>query len=155
TTIEAASAVIGGTQSLHTNAMDEALALPTDHTAAIARDTQLFLQSGAKVTGIVDPYGGSTFLEKLTNQLIQDAWKYIEEIEDFGGMAKAIEAGIPKRRIEEAAAKRQARIDSGHDYIVGVNIFRPEEKTELDLLEVDNTAVLHSQLNRLKNVREK
>jgi methylmalonyl-CoA mutase len=98
TTIEAASAVIGGTQSLHTNAMDEALALPTDHTAAIARETQLFLQSGAKVTGIVDPYGGSAFVEQLTDQLIQDAWKYIEEIEDFGGMAKAIEAGHPEKK---------------------------------------------------------
>lgn len=154
TTIEAASAVIGGTQSLHTNAMDEALALPTNKTAAIARDTQLFLQSGAGVTRIVDPYGGSKYVEQLTDQLIQAAWKYIEEIEDFGGMARAIEAGIPKRRIEEAAARRQARIDAGHDFIVGVNVFQPEEKTELDLLEVDNSAVLNAQLNRLKNVKE-
>ena len=153
TTIEAFSAVIGGTQSLHTNAMDEALALPTDHTAAIARDTQLFLQSDAAITKIVDPYGGSIFLEHLTNELIQQAWEYIEEIEDFGGMAKAIEAGIPKRRIEEAAAKRQARIDSGRDYIVGINIFAPTEHTPLELLEVDNTTVSESQLNRLLKVK--
>ena len=153
TTIEAFSAVIGGTQSLHTNAMDEALALPTDHTAAIARDTQLFLQSDAAITKIVDPYGGSIFLEHLTNELIRQAWEYIEEIEDFGGMAKAIEAGIPKRRIEEAAAKRQARIDSGRDYIVGINIFAPTEHTPLELLEVDNTTVSESQLNRLLKVK--
>jgi methylmalonyl-CoA mutase len=153
TTIEAFSAVIGGTQSLHTNAMDEALALPTDHTAAIARDTQLFLQADAGISKIVDPYGGSIYLEQLTNELIQKAWEFIEEIEDFGGMAKAIEAGIPKRRIEEAAAKRQARIDSGRDYIVGINIFAPTEHTQLDLLEVDNTTVSESQLNRLKKVK--
>jgi methylmalonyl-CoA mutase len=153
TTIEAFSAVIGGTQSLHTNAMDEALALPTDHTAAIARDTQLFLQADAAISKIVDPYGGSIYLEQLTNELIRKAWEFIEEIEDFGGMAKAIEAGIPKRRIEEAAAKRQARIDSGRDYIVGINIFTPSEHTQLDLLEVDNTTVSQSQLARLQKVK--
>ncbi len=153
TTIEAASAVIGGTQSLHTNAMDEALALPTDQTAAIARDTQLYLQSDAMICKVVDPYGGSQYVEGLTDELIRKAWEYIEEIEAFGGMAKAIEAGIPKRRIEEAAARRQAKIDSGTDFIVGVNVFKPAEKTELDLLEVDNTAVLHSQLNRLQKVK--
>src|SRR6188768_1750602 len=133
--------------------MDEAVALPTEDTAAIARDTQLFLQSDAAITKIVDPYGGSIFLEQLTNELIQQAWEYIEEIEDFGGMAKAIEAGIPKRRIEEAAAKRQARIDSGRDYIVGINIFAPTEHTPLELLEVDNTTVSESQLTRLLKVK--
>jgi methylmalonyl-CoA mutase len=153
TAIEAFSAVIGGTQSLHTNAMDEALALPTDHTAAVARDTQLFLQSEAAIVKMVDPYGGSQYIEKLTDELIRQAWKYIEEIEDFGGMAKAIEAGIPKRRIEESAAKRQARIDSGRDCIVGVNIFTPGENTQLDLLEVDNTTVSQLQLTRLKSVK--
>jgi len=154
TNIEAISAVIGGTQSLHTNAMDEALALPTYETAAIARDTQLFLSSDAGICNVVDPYAGSQFVESLTDELIQKAWQYIEEIEDFGGMAKAIEAGIPKRRIEEAAAMRQARIDSGRDCIVGVNVFPPIEKTALDLLDVDNTSVRQLQLNRLKKIRE-
>ncbi len=153
TTLEAFSAVMGGTQSLHTNAMDEALALPTDHTAAIARETQLFLQSDAGISQMVDPYGGSVYVEQLTDRLIREAWTYIEEIEDFGGMAKAIEAGIPKRRIEEAAAKRQAKIDSGRDYIIGVNIFAPAENTALDLLEVDNSTVRQLQLNRLQNVK--
>jgi methylmalonyl-CoA mutase len=153
TTIEALSAVIGGTQSLHTNAMDEALALPTDHSAAIARETQLFLQSDAGICRLVDPYGGSTYMEQLTDQLIHAAWQLILEVEDMGGMAKAIEAGIPKQRIEEAAARRQARIDAGRDHIVGVNIFKPEEDTALDLLVVDNTAVTRAQLNRLNHVR--
>jgi len=153
TTIEAFSAVIGGTQSLHTNAMDEALALPTDQTAAIARDTQLFLQTEAGICKVVDPYGGSQYIEYVTDELIRKAWEYIEEIEDFGGMAKAIEAGIPKRRIEEAAAKRQARIDAGLDHIVGVNMFTPGEHTALDLLEVDNTTVSQLQLARLQQVK--
>ena len=153
TTIEAISAVIGGTQSLHTNAMDEALALPTDQSAAIARDTQKFLQQQSGITNIVDPYGGSFYIESLTNDLIQKAWKHIEEVEELGGMAKAIEAGIPKRRIEEAAARRQARIDSGKDHIVGINIFVPTENTQLELLEVDNTTVTQSQLRRLQHVK--
>lgn len=153
TTIEALSAVIGGTQSLHTNALDEALALPTDHSAAIARETQLFLQADAGICRLVDPYGGSATVEMLTDQLIHLAWQHIQEVEAFGGMAKAIEAGIPKQRIEEAAARRQARIDSGKDHIVGVNMFKIEEETALDLLEVDNTAVTKSQLDRLARVK--
>ncbi len=154
TTIEAISAVLGGTQSLHTNAMDEALALPTDQTAAIARDTQLFLQSKSGVCKILDPYGGSEYVESLTNDLIHTAWRHISEVEELGGMAKAIETSIPKLRIEEAAARRQARIDSGKDKIVGVNIFTPEQNTALNLLQVDNTAVTRSQLDRLKAVKK-
>ena len=154
TTIEAISAVIGGTQSLHTNALDEAMALPSDQSAAIARETQLFLQRDAGLCNIVDPYGGSVYVESLTNELIQKAWKLIREVEDLGGMAKAMETSLPKMRIEEAAARRQARIDAGKDKIVGVNIFMPEEETPLNLLEVDNTAVTSSQLTRLRNVKE-
>ena len=153
TTIEAISAVIGGTQSLHTNALDEALALPTDQTAAVARDTQLFLQGQAGLSKIVDPYGGSTYVEALTDELIHKAWDHIREVEDLGGMAKAMESSLPKMRIEEAAARRQARIDSGRDKIIGVNIFTPEEETPLHLLEVDNTAVTQAQMNRLNQVR--
>ena len=153
TTIEAISAVIGGTQSLHTNALDEALALPTDQTAAVARDTQLFLQGQAGLSKIVDPYGGSTYVEALTDELIHKAWDHIREVEDLGGMAKAMESSLPKMRIEEAAARRQARIDSGRDKIIGVNIFTPEEETPLHLLEVDNTAVTNAQMNRLNQVR--
>ena len=154
TTIEAISAVIGGTQSLHTNALDEAMALPSDQSAAIARETQLFLQHDAGLCNIVDPYGGSVYVESLTNDLIQKAWKLIREVEELGGMAKAMETSLPKMRIEEAAARRQARIDAGKDKIVGVNIFKPEEETPLNLLEVDNTAVTSSQLTRLRNVKE-
>ncbi len=154
TTIEALSAVIGGTQSLHTNALDEALALPTDHTAAIARDTQLFLQSGAGMTKLIDAYGGSQYIEKLTDELIHKAWNHIREVEDLGGMVKAMEKNIPKMRIEEAAARRQARIDSDKEKIVGVNIFVPEEDSALTLLEVDNTAVTKAQWDRLKKVKE-
>lgn len=153
TAIEAISAVIGGTQSLHTNSLDEALALPTDHSAAIARDTQLFLQSASGVCNWVDPYAGSRYVESLTDELIHLAWNHIREIEEFGGMAKAIEAGIPKQRIEEAAARRQARIDSGKDHIVGMNIFQPPQSTELNLLEVDNATVTNAQLTRLHNVK--
>ncbi|HJW28997.1 MAG TPA: methylmalonyl-CoA mutase [Saprospiraceae bacterium] len=153
TAIEALSAVIGGTQSLHTNAMDEALALPTDTSAATARNTQLFLEKESGICRLVDPYGGSVYLEKLTDELIRKAWSYIEEVEEFGGMAKAIEAGIPKQRIEEAAARRQARIDAGKDQIVGVNVYKYEADTKLDLLEVDNTAVTELQLTRLRNVK--
>jgi methylmalonyl-CoA mutase len=152
TTIEAISAIIGGTQSLHTNALDEALALPTDQTAAIARETQLFLQQDGGLCRLVDPYGGSEYIERLTDHLIQQAWAHIQEVEDLGGMAKAMESGLPKMRIEEAAARRQAKIDSGKEKIVGVNVFAPEERHTLSLLEVDNTAVTHSQLTRLKAV---
>ncbi len=154
TTIEAMSAVIGGTQSLHTNAMDEALALPTDHTAAIARETQLYLQSEAGLTRMIDPYGGSEYVEALTDELIHKAWQHIMEVEGLGGMAKAMETNIPKMRIEEAAARRQARIDSDKEKIVGVNIFVPEEDSSLSLLEIDNTAVTQSQWTRLKKVKE-
>lgn len=154
TTIEAISAVIGGTQSLHTNALDEALALPSDETAAVARETQLFLQSEAGLCRIIDPYGGSEYVEALTDELIRKAWSHIREVEDIGGMAKAMETGLPKMRIEEAAARRQARIDSGKDKIIGVNIFTPEEETSLNLLEVDNSAVTQAQMNRLMQVRK-
>ena len=154
TTIEAISAVLGGTQSLHTNALDEALALPSDESAAIARDTQLFLQSEGGLCRIVDAYGGSEYVETLTDQLIKDAWELIREVEDLGGMAKAMATGLPKMRIEEAAARRQARIDSGKDKIIGVNLFAPEEETQLDLLEVDNTSVMQSQVTRLQSVRK-
>ncbi|MDZ4748152.1 MAG: methylmalonyl-CoA mutase [Saprospiraceae bacterium] len=154
TTIEAISAVIGGTQSLHTNALDEAMALPTDQTAAIARETQIFLQTDAGLCSIVDAYGGSTYMEALTDELIHKAWKLINEVEDLGGMAKAMETSLPKMRIEEAAARRQARIDSGKDKIVGVNIFQPEEETPLNLLEIDNTTVTNAQLTRLEMVRK-
>lgn len=153
TCIEAISAVIGGTQSLHTNALDEALALPTDHTAAIARDTQLFLQKEGGLCSVIDPYGGSVYVESLTDDLIQKAWKHIQEVEQMGGMTKAMESGLPKMRIEEAAARRQARIDSGKDKIVGVNIFIPEDGQNLTLLEVDNTAVTQLQLSRLERVK--
>ena len=155
TTIEAISAVIGGTQSLHTNALDEAMALPTDHSAAIARQTQLFLQTEGGLCKLVDAYGGSAYVEALTDELIHKAWEHIREVEDLGGMAKAMESSLPKMRIEEAAAKRQARIDSGKDKIVGINIFTPEEETELHLLEVDNTTVTNAQLNRLQDVKAK
>lgn len=154
TTIEAMSAVMGGTQSLHTNAMDEALALPTDQTAAIARDTQLFLQSDTGITHVIDPYGGSAYVESLTDELIHKAWQHINEVEELGGMAKAMETNIPKMRIEEAAARRQARIDGEKEKIVGVNIFIPEDNSSLSLLEVDNTIVTQSQWARLKKVKD-
>ncbi len=154
TTIEAISAIMGGTQSLHTNALDEALALPTDHSAAIARETQLFLQSEANLSGIVDPYGGSVYVETLTHELIKKAWMYITEVEEAGGMAKAMESGLPKMRIEEAAARRQAKIDSGKEKIVGVNIFVPEDAHALSLLQIDNAAVTESQLTKLQQVKE-
>ncbi|MEO6133012.1 MAG: methylmalonyl-CoA mutase [Saprospiraceae bacterium] len=153
TTIEAMSAVMGGTQSLHTNAMDEALALPTDQTAAIARDTQLYLQTESGITHLIDPYGGSDYVEELTDELIHKAWQHIMEVEELGGMAKAMETNIPKMRIEEAAARRQARIDANKEKIVGVNIFIPEDNAPLKLLEVDNTAVTQSQWARLKKVK--
>jgi len=153
TTIEAMSAVFGGTQSLHTNALDEAIALPTDFSARIARNTQLFLQEETKITKTVDPWAGSYYIESLTNELCQKAWKLIEEVEDLGGMTKAIEAGIPKMRIEEAAAKKQARIDSGRDVIVGVNKYQLEEEDELHILEVDNNEVRRQQIERLESIK--
>jgi methylmalonyl-CoA mutase len=153
TTVEAMAAVLGGTQSLHTNALDEAMALPTDYSAKIARDTQLHLQGAAGMTKVVDPWGGSHYVEHLTYELAQKAWAHIQEVEEAGGMAKAIEQGIPKRRIEEAAARKQARIDSGREQVVGVNVFRPAKEEEIELLEVDNDAVRTGQLERLAAVR--
>ena len=153
TCVEALAAALGGTQSLHTNALDEALALPTDFSAKIARDTQIFLQKETGITRAIDPWGGSYYVEYLTAKLAERAWALIEEVEELGGMAKAIEKGVPKLRIEEAAARKQARIDSGKDFIVGVNIFGDSEKAPIDLLEIDNKAVLQSQINRLKQIK--
>ncbi|WP_042346115.1 methylmalonyl-CoA mutase [Bacillus massiliigorillae] len=153
TLIEAHAAALGHTQSLHTNALDEAIALPTDFSARIARNTQLFLQEETSITKVIDPWAGSYYVESLTNELIEKAWKHIEEIESLGGMAKAIETGVPKMRIEEAAAKRQAKIDSKLETIVGVNKYRLEKEEELDILEVDNTVVREGQLERLAQLR--
>jgi methylmalonyl-CoA mutase len=155
TTIEALAAVLGGTQSLHTNALDEAIALPTDASARIARNTQLFIQLETGVTKAVDPWAGSFYVENLTRELTEQAWKLMEEVEELGGMAKAIETGIPKMRIEEAAAKKQARIDAGTEVIVGVNQFKLAEETPLEILEVDNTKVRESQLKRLAEIKSK
>ena len=149
TTIEATAAILGGTQSLHTNSLDEALALPTDFSAKIARDTQKYLQQETDMAKVVDPWAGSYYVEYLTGKLVERAWQLIEEVEELGGMAKAIENGLPKLRIEEAAARKQAQIDSGQAQIVGVNVYPIEEETELDVLEVDNTAVRESQTKRL------
>ncbi|ASV29900.1 methylmalonyl-CoA mutase [Maribacter cobaltidurans] len=153
TTIEAMAAVFGGTQSLHTNALDEAIALPTDFSARIARETQLFLQEETKITKTVDPWAGSYYLETLTDELAHKAWKLIEEVEELGGMTKAIEAGIPKMRIEEAAAKKQARLDSGKDVLVGVNKYRLEQEDNLSILEVDNEKVRIQQIDRLTTLK--
>ena len=153
TCIEAMAAALGGTQSLHTNALDEAIALPTDFSARIARNTQIYLQEETGITKHVDPMGGSFYVEKLTEQLVEEAWKLIEEVEELGGMAKAIETGIPKMRIEEAAARKQARIDSNKDIIVGVNRYQLEKEDPIDILEVDNTKVRESQINRLNELR--
>ncbi len=154
TCIEAMAATLGGTQSLHTNSLDEAIALPTDFSAKIARDTQKYIQEKTNITKAVDPWAGSYYVEYLTDQIAQRAWTLIEEVEALGGMAKAIEKGIPKMKIEEAAARKQARIDSGQDKIVGVNIYPPEEDTPVDILEVDNTAVREAQVKRLKKTRK-
>jgi methylmalonyl-CoA mutase len=155
TCVEAMAAAMGGTQSLHTNALDEAIALPTDFSAKIARDTQIFLQQETGICDTVDPWGGSFYVEKLTEEIANKAWIHIQEIEELGGMAKAIETGIPKMRIEQAAAKKQARIDSGKDTIVGVNSNKlGKEDKELEILEVDNTAVRNSQINRLSTTKE-
>ncbi|WP_299118141.1 methylmalonyl-CoA mutase [uncultured Winogradskyella sp.] len=153
TCIEASAAAFGGTQSLHTNALDEAIALPTDFSARIARNTQIYLQEETHITKTVDPWAGSYYVEKLTHDIAEKAWQLIEEVEDLGGMTKAIEAGIPKLRIEEAAARKQARIDSGQDIIVGVNKYRLEEEDPLHILEVDNQTVRQQQIERLNQIK--
>ncbi len=153
TTIEAMAAVFGGTQSLHTNALDEAIALPTDFSARIARNTQIYLQQETHITKTVDPWAGSHVVEKLTQEIAEEAWKLIEEVEKLGGMTKAIEKGIPKMRIEEAAAKKQARIDSSQDVIVGVNKYRLDHEDDLQILEVDNAKVRQQQMARLDQIR--
>ncbi|WP_294820556.1 methylmalonyl-CoA mutase [uncultured Flavobacterium sp.] len=153
TCIEAAAAAFGGTQSLHTNALDEAIALPTDFSARIARNTQIFLQEETKITKTVDPWAGSYYVESLTDEIAQKAWALIEEVEELGGMTKAIEAGIPKLRIEEAAARKQARIDSGQDIIVGVNKYRLDKEDPLHILDVDNQMVRRQQIDRLEQVK--
>ncbi|WP_285768854.1 methylmalonyl-CoA mutase [Peribacillus sp. SI8-4] len=153
TLIEAHAAALGHTQSLHTNALDEAIALPTDFSARIARNTQLYLQEETGITKVIDPWAGSYYVEALTKELIERAWDHIEEIEDLGGMAKAIETGLPKMRIEEAAAKRQAKIDSQDETIVGVNKYRLKKEDPIEILEIDNTAVRQSQLKRLLELK--
>lgn len=153
TCVEAMAAALGHTQSLHTNALDEAIALPTDFSAKIARNTQIYLQKQTDITKVVDPWGGSYYVEYLTDQLVKKAWTLIEEVEELGGMAKAIEAGLPKMKIEEAAARKQARIDSGKDIIVGVNRYETDEKADIELLEVDNTAVRNSQIESLEKLK--
>ena len=155
TCTEALAAVLGGTQSLHTNSLDEAIALPTDFSAKIARDTQKYLQSETHITGTIDPMGGSYYVESLTKNLVDRAWQHIQEIEAHGGMTSAIEAGIPKMRIEEAAAAKQARIDSGTNKIIGVNMNVPESQAALDILEVDNTKVREEQVARLNQTKAK
>lgn len=153
TCLEALAAASGHTQSLHTNALDEAIALPTDFSARIARNTQLYLQNETGITNTIDPWGGSYFVESLTSDLMNRAWEHIEEIESLGGMTKAIEKGIPKLRIEEAAARRQAHIDSGAELIVGVNSYRLDQEEPLEILDIDNTAVLKKQLERLDQLK--
>jgi len=153
TCIEAMNAALGGTQSLHTNALDEAIALPTDFSARIARNTQLYLQSETGICRVIDPWGGSYYVEALTDALLKKAWSHIEEVEKLGGMTKAIEAGIPKLRIEEASARRQARIDSGSETIVGLNKYRLDKEAKLDILDIDNSAVRESQIKRLQQLR--
>ncbi|MCO5250550.1 MAG: methylmalonyl-CoA mutase [Candidatus Kapabacteria bacterium] len=153
TCMEAMGAVLGHTQSLHTNALDEAIALPTDFSARIARNTQIYLQEETGITKVIDPWGGSYYVEKLTYELVKKAWTHIQEIENLGGMAKAIESGIPKMRIEEAAARRQARIDSGAEYIIGVNKYRLEHEDPLEILNIDNSAVRDQQLKRLEELK--
>ena len=154
TCVEALAAALGHTQSLHTNALDEAIALPTDFSAKIARNTQIYLQKETNITKAVDPWGGSYYVEYLTHELVHKAWDLMQEVEELGGMAKAIETGLPKMRIEEAAAKKQARIDSAQDIIVGVNRFETEDTTEIDLLEVDNTKVRNAQIEGLNSLKK-
>ena len=153
TCIEALSAVFGGTQSLHTNSLDEAIALPSEHAAKIARNTQLFIQHETNISKTIDPWGGSHYVEKLTKEIADKAWKLIEEVENLGGMTKAIESGLPKMRIEEAAAKRQARIDSVKEIIVGVNAYESNNEEEIDVLEIDNNKVRLEQIERLKSIK--
>jgi methylmalonyl-CoA mutase len=154
TAIEALSAALGGTQSLHTNALDEAIALPTDYSAKIARNTQIILQQESGICNIVDPLGGSHLVENVTQQMIDEAMKFINEVEEEGGMTKAIEAGIPKMRIEEAAAKKQAKIDSGEEFIIGVNAFKSDlQQIDLDILDIDNSEVRRSQIERLSKIK--
>ncbi|WP_339765604.1 methylmalonyl-CoA mutase family protein, partial [uncultured Pseudosulfitobacter sp.] len=153
TAYEAMSAVLGGTQSLHTNSLDEAIGLPTEHSARIARNTQLILQEETGVTNVVDPLAGSYYVEKLTHDLAEAAWQLIEEVEELGGMTKAVASGMPKLRIEEAAATRQANIDRGDEVIVGVNKYRRDKEEPIDILDVDNVAVRLSQIARLEKIR--
>ncbi|MCH5306387.1 MAG: cobalamin-dependent protein, partial [Rikenella sp.] len=153
TAIEAMAAALGHTQSLHTNALDEAIALPTDFSARIARNTQIYIQEETNICWGIDPWAGSYYVESLTNQIMHKAWALIEEVESLGGMAKAIETGVPKMRIEEAAARTQARIDSGEQTIVGLNKYRLEKEDPIDILAVDNTAVRESQVKRLQELR--
>jgi methylmalonyl-CoA mutase len=155
TAIEALSSALGGTQSLHTNALDEAIALPTDYSAKIARNTQIILQQESGICDVVDPMGGSNLVESLTQQMIEEAMKYIDEVEQEGGMTKAIEAGIPKMRIEEAAARKQAKIDSGEEFIIGVNSFRSALKQDqIEILDIDNTEVRRKQIERLDTIKK-
>jgi methylmalonyl-CoA mutase len=153
TLVEANAAAMGHTQSLHTNALDEAIALPTDFSARIARNTQLFLQEETMMTKVIDPWGGSYAVEKLTDELMQKAWALIEEIEELGGMAKAIETGLPKMKIEEAAAKKQAQIDSGKEIIIGVNKFRLTEEDPIEILNIDNSVVRQKQIDRIEKMK--
>ncbi|MCX7713973.1 MAG: methylmalonyl-CoA mutase, partial [Chthoniobacterales bacterium] len=153
TCIEAMAAAFGHTQSLHTNSLDEAIALPTDFSARIARNTQLFLQNETLLCAVVDPWGGSYYVEALTHDLMEKAWAHIQEVEALGGMAKAVESGLPKMRIEEAAARRQARIDSGLETIVGVNKYKLDKEDPLEILDIDNTAVREAQIARLKKLK--
>ena len=153
TCVEAISAVLGGTQSLHTNSLDEAIALPSEYAAKIARNTQLFIQKETDITKMIDPWGGSEYVEKLTEEIALNAWDLIKEVEDLGGMTKAIESGLPKMRIEEAAAIRQARIDSNKELIIGVNSYQSKTEPDIETLEVDNKKVIESQVERLKKIK--
>ena len=153
TCVEAISAVLGGTQSLHTNSLDEAIALPSEYAAKIARNTQLFIQNETDITKIIDPWGGSEYVEKLTEEIALNAWELIKEVEDLGGMTKAIESGLPKMRIEESAAIRQARIDSNKELIIGVNSYQSKTEPDIETLEVDNKKVIESQVERLKTIK--
>jgi len=153
TCVEALAAALGHTQSLHTNALDEAIALPTESSARIARNTQIYLQQETGITRVIDPWAGSYYLERLTHELMHSAWNLIEEVEQLGGMTKAIEAGIPKMRIEEAAARRQANIDSGQDVIVGVNAYRAAEEPQIPVLDIDDAAVRAAQIGRLEQLK--
>ncbi|HSV28512.1 MAG TPA: methylmalonyl-CoA mutase family protein, partial [Candidatus Omnitrophota bacterium] len=153
TTIEAMAAVFGGTQSLHTNALDEAIALPTPFSARIARNTQLIIQEETGIPHVVDPLAGSYYVESLTNAIAEEAWKLIQEVEELGGMTKAVESGMPKMKIEEAAARRQARIDRGEEVVVGVNKYQPAEEAPIEILDVDNAKVREAQIARLKQIK--